>query len=744
MNTKTDRRRRAYLIALLVLVPVLFFIGWSQASLDLSFIQPSTAQHTLLLLALSAFIFLAFVIFALILLRILLKLYVERRQRQLGSKFKTKMVVAFLALSLLPVCVLFMFAYGLLNRTIDRWFGIPFDLIRRDANEIVREVESQTEQDASRVTAQLSASGELYEAFHRQDRAALAASLDRRVKDLDLESALLFDARHHLLAQAGKPWPTPLEMGALFPGFSSSQAPRAESAHYRSPNAEFFLIAHPLAGPGATAAGTLVTATRLPLEIKQRAEGIEREAQNYDRLSWERKSVKRTYLSVLWLLTLLILFAATWFALFLSKQVSVPIQALVEATHEVSKGNLAYQISTRADDELGILIRSFNDMTQQLEESRQTIERGARQLQQANRQLEEHGNTMEAILESIPTAVISFDPEGKITQVNSTVARLFGPARAASARTLADLFSPEELPDISHLFRRAARQGVAAQQMELKLDSRRAFVALTVSSIRARHGAVGSVLVLEDLTDLLQAQKALAWQEVAQRIAHEIKNPLTPIQLSTERIERLIERAGPDAAGQDLLATVSESATLIAREVSTLKALVDEFSDFARFPASKPVASSLNQIVESALHVFEGRLDSIHVHRSLAPDLPAIQADPEQMRRALVNLIDNAAEALQHSLRKEIWIQTASDADRDLVELVIADSGPGIKPEDKERLFLPFFTTKRRGTGLGLAIVSRIIAEHNGSIHIEENWPTGTKFVIELPVEHTANSTAAA
>jgi nitrogen fixation/metabolism regulation signal transduction histidine kinase len=274
--------------------------------------------------------------------------------------------------------------------------------------------------------------------------------------------------------------------------------------------------------------------------------------------------------------------------------------------------------------------------------------------------------------------------------------------------------------------------------MELQLDSRRALVALTVSSIRARHGAVGSVLVLEDLTDILQAQKALAWQEVAQRVAHEIKNPLTPIQLSTERIERLIERANPGPEATELLATLAQSAALIGREVATLKSLVDEFSEFARFPASKPVPSNLNQIVENALNVFEGRLDGIQVHRSLAPDLPTVQADPEQMRRALVNLIDNAAEALAHSFRKEIWIQTACDLDRDLVELVVADSGPGIRPEDKERLFLPFFTTKHHGTGLGLAIISRIMAEHNGSIRVEENWPTGTKFVIELPAERAA------
>ncbi|MBI1940797.1 MAG: GHKL domain-containing protein [Acidobacteria bacterium] len=243
------------------------------------------------------------------------------------------------------------------------------------------------------------------------------------------------------------------------------------------------------------------------------------------------------------------------------------------------------------------------------------------------------------------------------------------------------------------------------------------------------------------MTELLRAQKAAAWQEVAQRIAHEIKNPLTPIQLSTERIRRLIERARPDTISAELVDAVAESASLIGREVATLKTLVAEFSNFARFPASHPVPASLNTIIENALNVFDGRLSGIQIHRQLAPDLPTLQTDPDQMKRAVVNLVDNAAEALEHSVAKEIWVRTALDVERDVVELVVADSGPGISPEDKARLFLPFFSTKRRGTGLGLAIVSRIVSEHNGSIRVEENQPAGTKIVIELPVDRTATET---
>ncbi|HEV2418412.1 MAG TPA: ATP-binding protein, partial [Terriglobia bacterium] len=238
--------------------------------------------------------------------------------------------------------------------------------------------------------------------------------------------------------------------------------------------------------------------------------------------------------------------------------------------------------------------------------------------------------------------------------------------------------------------------------------------------------------------DVVQAQRSAAWREVAQRIAHEIKNPLTPIRLSSDRIRRLIVKPGKllsDAVDSRLISAVMESASLIEREVTTLETLVDEFSKFARFPASQPVPSDINRIVSDALGVFNGRLSKINIHQDLAADLPTVRADPEQMKRAVVNLIDNAAEALEGSALKEIWIRSRLDLERELVSIVVADSGPGIPPEAKERLFLPYFSTKQRGTGLGLAIVSRIVSEHNGSIRVEENWPVGTQFIIELPLE---------
>ncbi len=746
MGEKLLPERRPFLIFLLIIVPVLLFIGWSQASLNLSFIRPSSAAQTVLLLVASTLIFFAFLIFGLILARILLKLFVERRMQQLGSRFKTKMVIAFLALTLVPVCFLSLFAYGLLNHSIDRWFGIPFGIVRQDARQIVQQLEARASQRSRRLSDHLAGLSKIATAARRRDGRALKSLVAAEIGASRDEAALFYTPQGRLLACSGDPGLCAAAAGQIPTSSRRGQnQPASISLRVQSPNHQIFLASKPVVDRDHQIVGTLVGATRLPEKIESIAHRIQQEAQKYDDLTREQKIAKRTYLLSLSLITLLLLFVATWLALFVAKQVTVPVEALATATHQVSHGNLGFQITlAAADDELGSLIRSFNQMTRQLQENRQAIERAAQQLQAANLQLDERSNTLEAILESIPAGVISFDSQGQVTRINSTCARMLQRGDLRSARTLSDLFPPEDVAEIQQLFRRARRQGAVTREMELNLGGRRAVLALTLTSIRARQGSAGSVLVLDDLTEFLQAQKALAWQEAAQRIAHEIKNPLTPIQLSAERIGRWVEKAGPEIASPKLVATLREGSRLIAHEVETLKALVDEFSRFVRFPSSHPVPMDLNAVVERALRVFDGRLEGIAIHRQLSEDLPLLQLDPDQMKRVIVNLIDNAAEAVDQSTLKEISVRTAFDSAREVTELVVEDTGPGIPPEAKERLFLPFFSTKRRGTGLGLAIVSRIVSEHHGTIRVEENHPAGTKFVIELPVERMAIGSPAA
>jgi two-component system nitrogen regulation sensor histidine kinase NtrY len=445
----------------------------------------------------------------------------------------------------------------------------------------------------------------------------------------------------------------------------------------------------------------------------------------------------------------LVLFASTWLALLLSKLVNRPVAALAAGTAAISRGHLDYRVDIRATDELAELVQSFNSMAEELESSRRQIEASSLDLGAANEALERRRKYIETVLESIPTGVISIDGVRRVTLANAAFSRMFfldrgeyvNPASLVNL-PLREVLSAEVLADIEPLLRRADRMGITAANVELTLPRGQLNVAITVSALGHAAEGLGYVLVFEDLTDLLRAQKQAAWREVARRVAHEIKNPLTPIALSAERILRHLTRGTPpDAASLEVIGACAET---IGNAVESVRTLVDEFSVLARFPASRPQPASLNSLVEAALTLFDGRLHDIRVRTELAQNLPVVMADPEAIKRAVANLVDNAAEAMREAILKEITISTSLVASRDAVELVVSDTGQGVSHDVKERLFLPYFSTKQRGTGLGLAIVSRIIEEHHGSIRVEENRPFGSRFVIELPVAPEAVSAPAA
>jgi two-component system, NtrC family, nitrogen regulation sensor histidine kinase NtrY len=412
----------------------------------------------------------------------------------------------------------------------------------------------------------------------------------------------------------------------------------------------------------------------------------------------------------------------------------------------VSAGNFDYQVPEQAQDELGVLVRSFNAMTTQLRDNRSQIDQFTRNLQQAVQELERRRQLMETVLENIPTGVISLDAGGAILRGNTAVGRMFGNA-VRDAHSLEELLGIEAARTVQHLMRRSLRMGVVSCEIETVVAGRVLHAAVTVSSLGPRRANAGFVLVLDDLTEMLRAQKSAAWREVARRIAHEIKNPLTPIQLSSQRLARFLERrdtSDPATPPRDpeLTRLVQECSRLIEREVSTLAALVNEFSQFVRFPAAKLTPTSANTIVHEAVEVFSGRLDGVTIRTSLAENLPTVRADGGLLRSVVVNLIDNAAEALETSSLREITIITRAHDDSETVEICVQDTGHGISPQDKDKLFLPQFSTKDRGTGLGLAIAARIVAEHGGSIHVEDNFPVGSRFVIELPVSEPTVASA--
>ena len=736
-ENKTSGRRKA-VITLGIAAFLLLVVIVIQGSFNLKFISPDSNQQLLFFVALSALIFLLFVFLSVVLGRNLLKLYAERRMGVAGSKFRTRLVVVSLLLSFLPVIAMFWFSYGLMNRSIDKWFSQPVEEVRADTAAMASLMSDYTGQNATAEAQGIALSPVVTSAFANRNFAFIGEEFRRHEPTLQGGFVVaLVDGKDQASLGAPADWST------IKDRFPLQQALRGEHPHFQWHQDDYIVGATPVVN------GAIVVAMPLPAKFADTVRQIQESQRRYFELARQRKLVRRTYIGFLMLLTVVVLFASTWLALFLSKLVNRPVAALAAGTEAISKGQLDYRVDIRATDELAELVQSFNSMAEQLQSSRGQIEASSRELGVVNEALERRRSHIETILESIPTGVVSIDAERRVTLVNAALLRMFyldrseHPSPAALVNLpLRDLLPDEVLDNLEPLLRRADRMGMTAANFELSLPRNNLNVAITVAVLEHGAQSLGYVLVFEDLSDLLRAQKQAAWREVARRVAHEIKNPLTPIALSADRIHRHLARgATPDATSLEIIRTCAET---IGHAVETVRTLVDEFSALARFPASRPQPASLNNLVESALSMFNGRLEGIEVHTELAADLPNVMADPAAIQRAVANLVDNAAEAMQDAIVREITISTSLVASRDAVELVVADTGQGVSREVKERLFLPYFSTKQRGTGLGLAIVSRIVEDHHGSIRVEENKPVGSRFVVELPVVVESVGTPAA
>lgn len=742
-SARLTQRRRLVLWLLGIIVLLLLFVIASQQLWLWKFIPPlDTASDTLLLYALSTLNFVAFVVFSFIFVRNLLKLKRERRERQLGSKIKTRLLIYFIAISFLPIIAMAVFSYLFLNRSLEKWFGSFSARVVNEAQELQRgAVDEQTHNLLD--TASL-----LAVVLKSQTDSEKQQTLDRIIAGGQLSALEIFDSNKHVIAQ------------------SRMQLPAHEGRELE----QLLDRAHGLSGPDSTLAdGKNLDAVVVPISESQQlvfvplrrassdlGDTITGSQGEYRKLVARQKRVRSLGLSTIGLMTLMLLFVSSWVAIYLARGIATPIKALAEASNEIARGNLSHRVTTIAEDELALLAHSFNQMTAQLEENRSSIEAGSAALREKNLTLEERRDYIETILQSLSTGVISLDEDDSVTTINAAASRMLRLRPDPGAeRKLENWISAEDWLIFDRLLRRARRTGQASEQALLagvnggEIESTSLPVALTATALRPSSSQRrGVVLVLEDLSELLAAQRVAAWSEVARRMAHEIKNPLTPIQLSAERIAKTYRRAsengesngsnGPNGShgGGDsqVTAVIDECTETIAREVAGLKAMVDEFSRFARLPLARLEVADLNEVVRHAVALYDERLEDVTIETTLDPNLPAAMLDSEQLRRVFVNLIDNARNALT-SLDGErtIKITTRFDSGLNLLIAEVADTGHGIRPDDFKRLFQPYFSTRGSGTGLGLAIVQRIILEHRGRIKAEANYPRGARFIIELP-----------
>jgi two-component system, NtrC family, nitrogen regulation sensor histidine kinase NtrY len=720
-----------------VLLTLLLAAVFTLGSLDVP-AEPNSWREIITLYAVSSLITAALLVFGLILTRSVIRLLMERSKHQPGARFKTKMVLGAMAISLLPVIFMFFVSYSLLNRTLGRWFPRPLEIASDETQKLLNDFGHGT-------LPRLHTQG-FQAALHAQETPE--AFLEHAVAT-GLDAVWLFDAQGKFLqggvACDNQPENRSLESCTVSGVQGTLNQTLPSGIEIWEANGKSYFAARVPVELAGQPPGTLVAAYRTSPDFLKRWATIQANTHEYGAVKQNLRAVKRQMLLILFFFTILVLSAATWVALFLAKQVTVPIQALAEGTREVSAGNFAYQVPDQPQDELGMLVRSFNNMTSQLHDSRSQIDEFTRNLQQAVQELERRRQLMETVLENIPAGVIYLDANGAILRTNSALLRMFA-REGRGVESLESLLDSDALRTLQQLMKRALRMGVVSREMEAVVSGRMSHLAVTVSSLGPRRANTGYVLVFDDLTEVLRAQKSAAWQEVARRIAHEIKNPLTPIQLSAQRLMRQIEKRAAEGAApkkdDDLMQIARESASLIEREVATLSALVNEFSQFVRFPTAKLLPTDTNTTVYEALGVFSGRLDGITLKTSLEDSLPPVRADAPLLRSVIVNLIDNAAEALEDSKFREITVTTHFRPESDTIEIAVADTGHGISPQDKDKLFLPHFSTKERGTGLGLAIAARIISEHGGSLRVEDNQPVGSRFLIELPVAELSAAAA--
>ncbi|MBX6359773.1 MAG: HAMP domain-containing protein [Acidobacterium ailaaui] len=738
------KHKRVAIVALgaVVLLLLLLFAALNAFNLN-AFLYPHSVGAIFLFTALSVVVFLLFLILLVLFSRNVLKVYADRRSRVLGSRLRSRMLVGALLLSFAPAAFMFFFSFGLMNRSIDRWFSQPVAQLREDSTRIALELSHYVTQNARAEAESLARSESVALNFQAGNTNALLDEIRTHRITLQGGFAVLYRdenpvVQYQLPASGQKvsvqAWldPTSVEVQTAQP---LAQTIRKAAQRTDEPVLEIGDTGYALGMATMPGGGLVVVGLPMPSGLSSTVADIRKGAAQYWAVYRERRSIRSTYLLLLLLLTALTFFASSWLAWFFSKQITRPLESLAEAMDEIAEGHYHQRVNISATEELGELLQAFNHMAADLEQSRLIAEQSTKQLFEANAALEERRRELETILETIPGGVVTLDPDLRITQANQAFADLLPHGRPQSLKglRLSEIFPEEISSELTLLSRRAQRMGVSSTELEMRHARGKLDLSATMAMLHLGQDRRGSVLVLENITEFLQAQRQVAWKEVAQRVAHEIKNPLTPIALSAERIQRHVERN--TAESQSIIRSCSE---IILSSVETLRRLVDQFAALAQFPTAQPRPSDLNKIVEGALRLFDGRLQGIHMDSHFTPDLPAVMADAEALKRAIANLIDNAAEAMQESRLRVLTITTGLADRHEMAEIVVSDTGHGLTDELRERLFLPYFSTKQRGTGLGLAIAAKIIQDHQGSIRAEQNYPAGARFIIELPLANGA------
>jgi two-component system nitrogen regulation sensor histidine kinase NtrY len=739
-KSKGQRRRRRELITIFLLLALIGFLFYLQTHVPLWGDQIPVANNILVISLISLNIILLLLLVFLI-LRNVVKLIFERKRKVLGSKLRTKLVLAFISLSLVPTILLFFIATYFITSSIERWFSIQVESSLQESLVVAQLYYQNTSNNALYYARQISQGLIHQRLLEKANQVFLPDFLKEKRTEYNLGAVeIISDQLEKPLLISGPNLPTasfpPLEGKVLQETLRGKETTKIQSLR----QGDLIRALVPLLSPQnpREVMGVLVVNYFVPQSLVSRITEISTAFEEYKQLRMLKDPIKFGYLITLSLVTLLIIFSATWFGLFLAKGITEPIQKLAEGTQKITKGSLDFQIPKTSEDELGSLVDSFNQMTQDLRTSKNQVEKAHAELSKSNIELDQRRRYMEIVLRDVGAGVISIDPAGRIQTINRSAENILGiQAAGLLGKVYSEVLQPEHLILAEEWIKAVNRAENHSITRQIKLDVRNETLTLLVKVAMLRdeeNRYLGMVVVLDDLTQLQKAQRAAAWREVARRIAHEIKNPLTPIQLSAQRLrKRYLGQFAQDGAVFD------ECTQTIITQVEELKNLVDEFSSFARMPAANPAPNNLNEIIREAMVLYEE--GHKHIRFEFNPDdkIPTFNLDKEQMKRVMVNLLENAVAAVDEVAGEpedgQIVIETQLDSRMNLARIEVADNGCGVSPQDKPMLFEPYFSTKPSGTGLGLAIVNTIISDHDGYIRVKDNIPQGTRFIIELPIK---------
>lgn len=735
-DTKRQRRER-YIIASLIVV-ILMLTLLARKVFDLGLDLPISSS--ILIFALININVILLLLLLYLTMRNLVKLLFERRKRIMGARLRTKLVLAFITLSLLPTIILFFVSVQFISTSIESWYNIPIDRSLKKALEVgqdyYKNAADETISSGNSLGRLITYHG--YMLIARKDD--LLKFVGEKRLEYRLASIKVFSRKMDLRAISQD---NSIDMSPFKnPGADvlKKSYEKGTDSHIiqSSQHGELVSGIVPIFSRTETKAvvGLIVLEKFIPGALRNRLQVISRGFEEYKQLKMLKTPIKVSHMIWLSIVTLIIIFSSVWFGFFLSKGITVPIQELAEGTDRIASGDYDFFIDLEAKDEIGDLVNSFNKMTLDLKNSKKQLEQANEELLRSNIEIEQRRLYMETILANVAAGVVSVDANGKILTINKSAEKMLNiNAEEVIEKNYKDIIKDiigKEHVDVINEFsgdKSLRRKGFMERQIRLPLGGKTLTLLVSLNMLRDDRGKdLGLVAVFEDLSEIERAQRMAAWREVARRIAHEVKNPLTPIKLSAQRLKK---RYGDNMSKDD--SKIFEDCTnMIINQVEELKGLVNEFSSFARMPTSNPVPDDINQIIKESVSLYK-EAQNVSITFKDSKELPQLPVDRDQMKRVLINLLDNAIDATDG--KGEIVLDTDYKKEDEIVRIEVADNGKGIQPDHKMQLFEPYFSTKKHGTGLGLTIVNTIINDHKGLIRVEDNEPRGTRFIIELPVK---------